>query len=126
MSWLTAAWAPKAILALLLALAVSSLANYLLVSRWLAARDDVATATERASQAQADSKLCSDGISDLQRETAKAITAAREAAAATQVANKARLARADRILAAPAAVPGNDCASASAGANAWLIERGQK
>lgn len=76
--------------------------------------------------AQQEASACSDAVDDLRtladqraREAATArATAATQAHAAAQ--------RADAILAAPAAVPGNDCASAKVRVDRWLQGRAQQ
>ena len=73
--------------------------------------------------ALAGAQACSDGVQRLQ---ALAESRAREAAAARKLAAQAALqhaARADAVLAAPPAVPGDDCASAKARVADWLQRR---
>lgn len=70
--------------------------------------------------ARQEASACSDAVDDLRtlaNERAKEAATARATAAA-----QARMAaqRADAILAAPAAVPGNDCASAQVRIDSWL------
>lgn len=98
---------------------------------YLELRDDLVLAKaatdtreqERDTARQAAS-ACSDAVDDLRTladERAKEATTAR-ATAATQAHAAAQ--RADAILAAPAAVPGNDCASAQVRVERWLQTRG--
>lgn len=100
---------------------------------YLELRDDLVLAKaatdtreqERDTARQAAS-ACSDAVDDLRTladERAKEATTAR-ATAATQAHAAAQ--RADAILAAPAAVPGNDCASAKVRVEHWLQGRAQQ
>jgi hypothetical protein len=97
---------------------------------YLGLRDDLATAHTLAGQhqreldqVQSTALACGNAVDNLhalaqQRE--RETTTARAAAAATA---RAAAQRADAILAAPAAVPGNDCASAQVRVGAWLESR---
>lgn len=76
--------------------------------------------------ARQEASACSDAVDDLRAladERASEAATTRAAAAA-----QARMAaqRADAILAAPAAVPGNDCASAQVRIDSWLQGRVQQ
>lgn len=112
------------------ALIASAALNLLAGWAWLGQRDTIATLrTEaRAVQgkldgAQADARACSDAVDDLR---ALADQRAKEADAARAQARKAaagRNARADAILSAPPAVPGDDCASARVRVDQWLKGR---
>lgn len=76
--------------------------------------------------ARQDASACSDAVDDLRTladQRAKEATTAR-ATAATQAHAAAQ--RADAILAAPAAVPGNDCQSAQVRVERWLQGRAQQ
>lgn len=100
---------------------------------YLNLRDDLVLAKAATSArekeldaARQDASACSDavdGLRTLANERAKEATTARATAAA-----QARMAaqRADAILAAPAAVPGNDCASAQVRIDSWLQGRVQQ
>lgn len=97
---------------------------------YLGLRDDLAAAHALADQrqheldqVQSTALACGNAVDNLhalaqQRE--RETTTARAAAAATA---RAAAQRADTILAAPAAVPGNDCASAQVRVGAWLESR---
>lgn len=111
-------------------LALSVLANAALGWAYLGQRDTIATlrAEAKATQGQldevrADARACSDAVDDLR---ALADQRAKEADAARAQASKAaagRNARADAILSAPPAVPGDDCASARVRVDQWLKGR---
>ena len=112
------------------ALAASLAANAALGWLWLDARDNVADARARIEAvqgerdaAQAAGQACSDGVQRLQALTE---SRAREAAAARRQAAQAaadHARRADAVLSAPPAVPGDDCASAKARVADWLQRR---
>ena len=112
------------------ALAVSLALNAALGGLWLAARDDVAESRARidAARVERDAALdagqaCTAAVAELQ---ALAETRAKQAAQARREAQaKARkhAARADAVLAAPPAVPGDDCARARARVGDWLKGR---
>ncbi len=68
-------------------------------------------------------RLCSESISAMQAEAKAREAAAQKALAAAQSAAKSHAQRADRLLRAPAAVPGDDCASARVRARKWLEGR---
>lgn len=112
------------------ALAVSLCINAALGWLWLAARDDVAAGESRIEAVQQErdvalitAQACSDGVQRLQalaESRAKEAAAARRQAAQT-AADHAR--RADEVLAAPPAVPGDDCASARVRIGRWLKGR---
>lgn len=79
--------------------------------------------TQERDLAQLDAAACGnavDELANLAAQRAKEVTAAR-ATAATQA--RAAAQRADAILSAPAAVPGNDCQSAQVRVDAWLQTR---
>ena len=97
---------------------------------YLGLRDDLATAHALADQrqreldqAQATALACGNAVDNLhalaQQREHEAATARVAAAAQARAAAQ----RADTILAAPAAVPGNDCASAQVRVGAWLESR---
>lgn len=98
---------------------------------YLGLRDDLATAHALADQrqreldqAQATALACGSAVDNLhvlaQQREREAATA-RAAAAATA---RAAAQRADAILSAPAAVPGDDCQSAQVRVQSWLQTRG--
>lgn len=114
----------------LVALLCSLVANGLLGWGYLAGRDKLAAFQERVQAvsqerdaALASAQACSDGVARLQ---ALAESRAKEAAAARKLAAQAaadHARRADEVLAAPPAVPGDDCASAKARVADWLQRR---
>ena len=114
----------------LVALLCSLVANGLLGWGYLAGRDKLAALQERVQavaqerdSALAGAQACSDGVARLQ---ALAERREREAAAARKQAAQAaadHARRADAVLSAPPAVPGDDCASAKARVADWLQRR---
>lgn len=114
----------------LVALLCSLVANGLLGWGYLAGRDKLAALQERVQavaqerdSALAGAQACNDGVQRLQ---ALAESRAREAAAARRQAAQAaadHALRADEVLAAPPAVPGDDCASARVRIGRWLKGR---
>lgn len=114
----------------LVALLCSLVMNGLLGWGYLAGRDKLAALQERVQavaqerdSALAGAQACSDGVQRLQalaESRAKEAAAARKLAAQT-AADHAR--RADAVLSAPPAVPGDDCASARVRVGQWLKER---
>ena len=88
-------------------------------------RDAAQEAQKYAAEAKAAQEICSSSIKELRAESdARAAESARALASARAEADKYAL-RADRLLRAPAAVPGDDCASAKLRAADWLKSRGQ-
>ena len=114
----------------LAALLCSLVMNGLLGWGYLAGRDKLAALQERVQAvaqereaALAGAHACSDGVARLQE---LAESRAKEAAAARKLAAQAaadHARRADEVLAAPPAVPGDDCASAKARVAGWLKGR---
>lgn len=114
----------------LVALLCSLVANGLLGWGYLDGRDKLTALQERAQavaverdHALQSAQACSDGVARLQalaeRREREAAAARRQAAQAA--ADHAR--RADAVLAAPPAVPGDDCASARVRVGDWLKGR---
>ncbi len=108
----------------------SILANAWLAPAYLSLRDQLATtkasvksAEQQRDTAQLAALSCGNAVDDLHRlstQRAQEAAAARDQSAAqASVAAK----RADAILTAPAAVPGDDCQSAQVRVNAWLQTR---
>lgn len=111
---------------LALALVVSLGANVLLAREYVGAREDVATVKADYRSVASAANQCSDNTKAL-----KAAADAREQAASASIAVALGVARqngltASKLLASPPAVPGNDCASARAAADAWLAGRAAK
>lgn len=111
-------------------LALSVLANAALGWAYLGQRDKAAKASadlthmqQQRDGARGAASACSDAVDDLR---ALADQRAKEADAARAQARKAaagRNARADAILSAPPAVPGDDCASARVRVDQWVKGR---
>lgn len=114
------------------ALLASLLANALLTRAYLGQRDAATVARTSVGEmmqqrdgARGLASACSDAVEDL-RELAdrrKQEGEAARASAATQA--RAHEQRADEILAAPPAVPGDACASAQRRVDSWLQGRAQ-
>lgn len=113
-------------IALAIALALSVLANLLIGDAWLEARDAQLQAVGQRDQAQGSAKACSAGVEQLQRAARDRQADAARAIAAAQASARGHQQRAQQILSAPPAVPGDACASAGAALDAWLQERPRK
>lgn len=115
----------------LAAAVLSSVANVGQAWAYLNLRDELALAKaatstreqERDTARQAAS-ACSDAVDDLRTLADKRAKDAATARATAAAQARAAAQRADAILSAPAAVPGNDCQSAKARVGAWLQTRG--
>ena len=105
-----------AAMALGLLLAVSGCLHY------KRAADD---AQGQLASAEARRRLCAENLDALAQEAQERAAAAAKALEQAQVRARTLGQRADRILRQPAAVPGNDCASARVRVQAWLKSRGQ-
>lgn len=123
MSWLTAAWAPKLVMGLLLTLALSVGANALLGSAWLAARDRAAVADQRTTEALGAAQTCSAAVDALQQAAADRKSNNALLVAAAEKAARAAQDAANDLLRRPPPVPGDDCASARQAADEWLGQR---
>lgn len=121
---------PRLLAAAVLALLASLLGNVLLTRAYLGQRDTATAARASVSEmtlqrdgARDQAAACSDAVDDL-RELAdrrkKEGDAARASAAARARTHEQR---ADQILAAPPAVPGDACASAQHRVDSWLQGR---
>ncbi len=113
------------------ALIASAALNLLAGWAWLDQRDTVTTLrTEAKAQkrdldaARADASACSDATDDLRTLADQRAKEADAARAQARKASATRAKRADAILAAPPAVPGDDCASARVRVDNWLKNRG--
>ena len=116
--------------AILMALVVCVACNALLGWLYLGQRDDTTAArastvsvTEQRDGARAAASACSDALDDLRTladQRGREATAARTAAAGRADQHNQR---ADQILSAPPAVPGNACASAQVRIDGWLKAR---
>ncbi len=124
---------PKLLAAAVLALLASLLGNLLLARAYLIQRDTATTAratvgemTQQRDGARDLAAACSDAVDDL-RELADRRKKEGEAARASAAARaRTHEQRADEILAAPPAVPGDACASAQHRVDSWLQGRAQK
>ncbi|AVO49960.1 hypothetical protein C6568_12395 [Melaminivora suipulveris] len=112
------------------ALIASAALNLLAGWAWLGQRDTIATLrTEvKAVQGQldgarADARACSDAVDDLRTLADHRAEEASAARAAAQQRAQTHNRRADAILAAPLAVPGDDCASARVRVDQWIKGR---
>lgn len=120
----------RLLLGLAVLLAGSLGLNILGANAYLHQRDALATARSGEAQAQGDAvqaraaaDACSQAVAEL-GEAAKLLEQERNAARqAAAKASAGHYARADAVLAAAPAVPGNVCASAQARAAGWLAER---
>lgn len=115
---------------ILLALGISLAANGLLGWAYLGQRDDTTAAQTalRDMQGQRDgareaASACSDAVDDLRTLADQRAKEADSARAQARKAAAGRNARADAILSAPPAVPGDDCASALVRVDQWLKGR---
>lgn len=75
--------------------------------------------------AEARLRLCEQSVDALAKEAQERAAEAAKALEQAKVRARTLEQRADRMLRQPAAVPGDDCASAKARARAWLEGRGQ-
>ncbi|RMX06700.1 hypothetical protein D8I35_09370 [Corticibacter populi] len=107
--------------AALVLLAVSALANVVQAWQYLGQRDtlaelrrDLAEASAGIAQARAAVDMCSASIDEMATAAAALEDQLEQARKQAQAAASQRYARADQILSAPAAVPGDVCASAQA------------
>ena len=75
--------------------------------------------------AEARTALCNEAVAQLDREAHEREAAAKKALEDAQAQADKYALRADQLLRKPAAVPGDDCASARVRAQAWLKSRGQ-
>ncbi|CAN5720129.1 hypothetical protein BH10PSE18_BH10PSE18_50320 [soil metagenome] len=107
------AWAGAASIAL----------NLVLGGLWLHARDEATATTVQRDTARADATACSDATEDLREQADKRAAAAKPVRAVAREQAAVRESRADAILSTPAAVPGDDYASARARVDGWLKGR---
>ncbi|CAN7491529.1 hypothetical protein LJR074_003370 [Acidovorax sp. LjRoot74] len=117
----------------LIVLAVSLATNAALGWAWLGKRDETATAKAdlRAMEGQRDgarqaASACSDSVDDLRELADKRARDAAPARAAAASVAQGHNQRADQILATPAPVSGDVCASAQARVDSWLQGRTTK
>ena len=101
------------------ALAVSIAANAVLGWVWLGARDARTVAEQQRDQARADATASSDAVESLDDLAKKRAAAAKPVQAAARAAAVAAQQRATQEIATPAAVAGDDYASAQARLQRW-------
>lgn len=111
------------LLAGLIVLAVLLGSNAVTGWAWLQARDRAALLQERIDNTVDVARECSRGVDALKADADRRVAAARAAGAEAARRATAGDQRADQILARPATVPGNDCASAQAQIDDWLSNR---
>jgi hypothetical protein len=110
---------------LLVALGLSVAGNAALGWAWVGAREKAATSVLQRDDARAAASACSDATDDLRDLADKRAAEANKAQAAARSVALDHQARAQTILATPAAVPGDACASAQLRINGWLRGRAQ-
>ncbi|MFV0676440.1 hypothetical protein [Variovorax sp. tm] len=111
--------------ALLVALGLSVAGNAALGWAWVGAREKAATSVLQRDDAMAAASACSDATEDLRALADKRAAEAKKAQAAARSVALGHEARAQTILATPAAVPGDACASAQIRVDAWIRGRAQ-
>lgn len=111
------------IMGLAIALAVSVAGNASIGWAWLGARDDLATATVERDNARGLASACSDATEALREQADQRAAAAKPRQAAARATAAAHGDRALEILTTPAAVPGDDYASARRRVDGWLQRR---
>ncbi|HEY8357054.1 MAG TPA: hypothetical protein VIL30_06290 [Ramlibacter sp.] len=89
----------------------------------LGTRTQLVEATGARDQARVAANTCSDATEALRELADKTASAGRKAAAEAAVRARQHQSRAQAILAAPAAVPGDDCRSAQARIERWFSTR---
>lgn len=109
--------------ALLVALGISVAGNAALGWAWVGAREKAATSVLQRDDARAAATACSDATEDLRDLADKRAAEAKKAQASARSLALGHQARAQVILATPAAVPGDACASAQARIDDWLRGR---
>lgn len=109
--------------ALLVALGISVAGNAALGWAWVGAREKAATSVLQRDDARAAASACSDATENLRDLANKRAAEAEKAQALARSLALGHEARAQTILATPAAVPGDACASAQARIDGWLKGR---
>lgn len=105
------------------ALLASVVVNGALGWAYLGERDSTAVATTERDQARGDASACSDATEDLREAADKRAAAGKKTQAAAHQVAVGRTSTAQTILATPAAVPGDDYASARSRVDGWLKGR---
>lgn len=104
-------------------LALSLAGNGVLGWAWIGAREKAAASVVQRDDARAVASACSDATDDLRDLADKRAAEAKKAQAAARAVALDHQSRAQAILLAPAAVPGDACASAQARVDDWLRGR---
>ncbi|HET7155706.1 MAG TPA: hypothetical protein VFI87_10115 [Hyphomicrobiaceae bacterium] len=104
-------------------LLASVVVNLALGWAYLGERDRTAVATTERDQARGDATACSDATDALREAADKRAADGKTRQAAARQASVGRTSTAQQILATPAAVPGDDYASARARVDGWLQTR---
>ena len=110
---------------LLVALGLSLAGNAALGWAWVGARERSATTVIERDSARAVASACSDATDDLRELADKRGAEAKKAQAAARLVANGHQRAAQTILSAPAAVPGDACASAQVRIDGWLRGRAQ-
>lgn len=112
------------------ALIASAALNLFAGWAYLGQRDTIATLRTEAKAVQdqldgarSDARACSDAVDDLRTLADLRAQEASAARAAAQLRGKQHQRKADAILSAPPAVPGDDCASARVRVDQWIKGR---
>jgi hypothetical protein len=111
------------VIAFLIVLAASVLANLWLYREWRGEHDKLTVAETKLGEANAATKACNDSIAGLEEAARERGRDAEKARAQAQNDRDAAEKRAQRILSKPPSTPGNDCKSARDRAVDWLMER---
>jgi hypothetical protein len=108
-------------LAIVLALSIAG--NAVLGWMWIGAREDVAVSTSVLGIVRDSAQMCSEGAEQMIDEAGKLAVKAKAAQAAARQAATQKQALAQIIMSTPAAVPGDDCASARVRVDGWLMRK---
>lgn len=114
---------PGPITALGIALLLSLGANAVAVKAYLSARDRATVAVTDRDSERAAASACSDSVEALADLAGKRAKESAEAVAAARQAAKLAQSKAQRLLTATPAVPGDDCRSAAVQMDSWLTDR---
>jgi hypothetical protein len=107
------------------ALVASLLGNALQLKLYLGARDERVEATGARDQARAAATSCNAAVERLTTQAAARAKAAASGRRQADVTARTHEQRAQEILVAPAAMPGDECRSAAAEVDRWLQGRGK-
>lgn len=112
-------------LGVMIALALSLFANLWLWKAKTVEHDARTTAEAKLEAANGATKACNDSIASIEEDARAQVKKAEKARVAARNRANALAARADRELATPATVPGDDCRSAQERVRRILTERGK-